>query len=81
MLAKKDIADTVTTCAAGAKRVRDDGDKDPNSKKAKRPSPLPEKTAKQKRPSHHFLYASSSQPASLSFVASCILKVEKGCAS
>jgi len=43
---KKDVADAATTCAAGAKRARDEDDKDPNPKEAKRPSPPPDKTAK-----------------------------------
>ena len=43
---KKDVTDAATTCAAGTKRARDEEDKDPNPKEAKRPSPPPEKTAK-----------------------------------
>lgn len=43
---KKDAADAATTCATGVKRTRDEEDKDPNPKEAKRPSPPPEKTSK-----------------------------------
>ena len=43
---KKEVTDAATTCAAGIKRARDEEDKDPNPKEAKRPSPPPEKTAK-----------------------------------
>ncbi|KAF9648657.1 hypothetical protein BDM02DRAFT_3186979 [Thelephora ganbajun] len=43
---KKDVTDAATTCVAGTKRARDEEDKDPNPKEAKRPSPPPEKTAK-----------------------------------
>ena len=43
---KKDVTDAATTCATGAKRTRDEEDKDPNPKEAKRPSPPPEKTSK-----------------------------------
>ena len=43
---KKDVTDAATTCATGAKRARDEGEKDPNPKEAKRPSPPPEKTPK-----------------------------------
>ena len=43
---KKDVTDAATTCAAGTKRARDEEDKDPNPKEAKRPSPPPDKTAK-----------------------------------
>lgn len=40
---KKDITDAATTCV-GTKRSREEGDKDPNPKESKRPSPPPEKT-------------------------------------
>ena len=43
---KKDVADAATTCAAGTKRIRDEEDRDPNPKEAKRPSPPPDKTTK-----------------------------------
>ena len=43
---KKEVTDAATTCAAGTKRARDEEDKDPNPKEAKRPSPPPEKTPK-----------------------------------
>ena len=45
---KKDVTDAATTSAAGTKRARDEEDKDPNPKEAKRPSPPPEKTTKPK---------------------------------
>ena len=43
---KKDVTDAATTCTTGTKRVRDEEEKDPNPKEAKRPSPPPEKTSK-----------------------------------
>jgi hypothetical protein len=43
---KKDVTDAATTCAVGTKRARDEEDKDPNPKEAKRPSPPPDKTVK-----------------------------------
>lgn len=43
---KKDVTDAATTCAVGTKRARDEGNKDPNPKEPKRPSPPPDKTVK-----------------------------------
>ena len=43
---KKDLTDAATSCAVGTKRSRDEEDKDPNPKEAKRPTPPPEETAK-----------------------------------